>query len=236
MHSHILPGIDDGAANFAESLEMLRMAAADGVTTQVLTPHIHLGRYDNTRESVESAFATFRERVREAGIAIDLALGAEVRIGAEVLQLVVRDGVPWLGSWEGKKVFLMEFPHSQLPVGSINLVRWLVARDILPLIAHPERNRALQANPHKLGPLLAEGCLLQLTAGSLTGNFGPAARELAESLLRSGQVTLLATDCHNLSYRPPDLGAGLAAATRLIGSQAAEELVLENPRRLLDRP
>ena len=93
-----------------------------------------------------------------------------MRIGAEILQLVARDGVPWLGTWEGKKVILAEFPHSQIPVGSSNLVRWLVQHDILPMIAHPERNRALQANPGKLEPLLADGCLIQLTAGSLTGN------------------------------------------------------------------
>lgn len=235
MHSHILPGIDDGAMDVGESLAMLRMATADGVTTQVLTPHIHLGRYDNTCESLRSEFAAFRERVRREGIEIRLELAAEVRIGAEILQLVAGDGVPWLGTWEGKKVLLMEFPHSQLPVGSRNLVRWLVQRDVLPMIAHPERNRALQVAPDKLEPLIDEGCLIQLTAGSLIGKFGAQAKVLAETLLRSGRVTLLATDCHNLRYRPPDLGAGLAAAARLIGRDAAEALVLENPRRLLDR-
>jgi len=235
MHSHILPGVDDGATDVAESLAMLRIAVADGVTTQVLTPHIHLGRYDNTRESLRSVFAAFHELVQSEGIEIRLELAAEVRIGAEILQLVARDGAPWLGTWEGKKVLLMELPYSEIPVGSNNLVRWLVRHDVLPMIAHPERNRAFQAKPAKLEPLMDEGCLAQVTAGSLTGKFGPQAKGLAEALLRSGQVTLLATDCHNLSYRPPDLGAGLAAAAQLVGSFPAEAWVTENPRRLLGR-
>jgi len=233
MHSHILPGIDDGAQSLDESLQMLRIAAAEGVTAQVLTPHIHIGRYPNTKASLTEAFSAFRGAVDNAGIGIALELAAEVRIGAELLQLAQNDGIPWLGVWEGKNVFLMEFPHHQVPVGSINLVDWLLQRDIVPMIAHPERNRELQVNPKKLVPFLEAGCLTQITSGSLVGQFGVPAHRLAVTLLTSGLVTLLATDCHNLDYRPPNLSAGFSAAAELIGDQAATDLVITNPTRLL---
>lgn len=234
MHSHILPGIDDGASDLSEALQLLQLAAADGVRLQVLTPHLHVGRYDNTQASLQAAFARFRQQVAAAGIAIELRLAAEVRIGAEILQLVAGDELPWLGRWEGRRVLLLEFPHSQVPVGGINLVNWLVQREVLPMIAHPERNRELLTQPAKLGPFLQAGCLTQVTAGSLTGNFGLGPRAFAEQLLRDGQVTLLATDCHNLAYRPPNLGAGRAAAAALVGESAAGRLVEEHPQRILD--
>ena len=234
MHSHILPGIDDGPSGLDESLRMLRLATADAVRVQVLTPHIHIGRYENTKASLQAVFAEFCAEVAAAGIGVELRLAAEVRIGAEILQLVAGDAIPWLGGWDGRRVLLLEFPHSQIPVGSINLVQWLIQRQVVPMIAHPERNRELLAQPDKLNPFLQAGCLTQVTAGSLTGKFGPGSRAFAESLLQAGRVTLLATDCHNLAYRPPELGAGRDAAAALIGEAAAQRLVVENPQRILD--
>ena len=234
MHSHILPGIDDGPVDLEESLQLLQRAAADGVRLQVLTPYIHIGRYENTKASLQAAFADFSATVAAAGIGIELRLAAEVRIGAEILQLVAGDDIPWLGGWDGRRVLLLEFPHSQIPVGSINLVQWLIQRQVVPMVAHPERNRELLAQPDKLEPFLQAGCLTQVTAGSLTGKFGPGSRAFAENLLQAGQVTLLATDCHNLAYRPPELGAGRDAAAALIGEAGARRLVEENPQRILE--
>ncbi len=234
MHSHILPGVDDGAQQLDDALAMLRVARDDGVEIQVLTPHIHVGRYPNSAETLGAVFDDFRCRVAEAGIDIELRLAAELRIGPELVQLANSDGLPFLGEWGGRRVMLMEFPHSSIPAGSENMVAWLLQRDILPMIAHPERNQALQRRPAKLDPFLRAGCLLQVTAGSLTGHFGPEARELAERLLGAGRVAVLATDAHNLAYRPPNLSAGVAAAARLVGEAAARALVLDNPRRMLD--
>ena len=118
-------------------------------------------------------------------------------------------------------------------MGSINLVQWLIQRQVMPMFAHPERNRELLAQPDKLNPFLRAGCLTQITAGSLTGKFGPGSRAFAENLLQAGRVTLLATDCHNLAYRPPELSAGRDAAAALIGEAAAQRLVEDNPQRIV---
>lgn len=97
IHSHILPGVDDGVQSDADALAMLRIAAAGGVTTQVLTPHYHPGRFDNARAALAARFAAFQATVDAAGIDIRLRLAGEVHIGPEILQMVADDTLPWLG-------------------------------------------------------------------------------------------------------------------------------------------
>lgn len=233
MHSHILPGVDDGAKDFEQALQMLTIAAEGGVRTQVLTSHIQPGIYNNTLSSLNERLLQFEPVVRERGIDIELRLAAEIRIGPEIMQMVQSDIMPWLGIWEGRRVFLMEFPHNQVPVGSINLVQWLLKHNAVPMIVHPERNQELQRDIHKLEPFLDAGCLVQVTSRSIVGGFGAEPHRIAVELLRAGKITLLATDCHNLAYRPPDLKAGYKAAAEIVGEQAARMLVEGNPRILL---
>ena len=233
MHSHILPGVDDGAQDYEQALQMLAIAAEDGVTTQLLTPHIQPGVYNNSLASLNDPFTSFKQAAHEQGIDIELKLAAEIRIGPEIMPMVQSDAVPWLGAWEGRRVFLMEFPHNQVPAGSINLIQWLLQHNALPMIAHPERNRELQGDICKLEPFLDAGCLVQVTAKSLAGGFGAEAHRIAVELLRAEKITLLATDCHNLAYRPPDLSTGYKAAAELIGEHAARVLVDDNPQALL---
>ncbi len=233
MHSHILPGVDDGAQDYEQALQMLAIAVEDGVSIQILTPHIQPGIYNNTPSSLNEQLIPFKQAVRERGIDIELRLAAELRIGPEIMSMVQSNAVPWLGMWKGRRVFLMEFPHNQVPAGSINLIQWLLKHNALPMIAHPERNLELQGDICKLEPFLDAGCLVQVTARSLAGGFGAEAHRAAIELLQAGKITLLATDCHNLAYRPPDLSSGYKAAAEIVGEQAARILVDDNPRSLL---
>ena len=228
IHSHILPGVDDGAGTIEDALKLLWMAVKDGVVIQILTPHINLQRYKNSRESLEAHFLEFRDIVEQAHIPIELHLNAEVRICHEIMQMVDADSIPWLGSWSGQKTFLLEFPQTSVPVGSENLIQWLRRKGILPVIAHPERNLVFQKFPDKLQPLLDAGCPLQVTAGSVTGQFGRKAQKLAQNLLKQDKVRFLASDCHNLRYRPPNLSHGIKAAAKIIGQTRASELVSDN--------
>ncbi len=233
VHSHILPGIDDGAQTLEDALKLLAMAVEDGIKTQVLTPHIQPSRYQNDPDSLRVAFTEFTNAVRAHDIPINLLLSAEVRIGPEVMDLVQREDFPWLGTWQDKRALLLELPYNNVPVGSLNLIDWLVERDILPIIPHPERTSEIQQDINKLVPFIEAGCKFQVTAASLLGNFGQKARMIAEELLREDQVMLLATDCHNVAYRPPVLKAGVAAAAEIIGEQRASALVNDNPAELL---
>lgn len=226
MHSHILPAVDDGVSNLKDALAMLRLAVKDGVMEQVLTPHIHQARYErNNVERLGRKFREFRDIVEDQGIPIDLHLAGEVRIGPEVRELVENDQIPWLGEWNGHKTFLLEFPSNSVPVGSDNLVRWLRNAGTLPIIVHPERNPVFQKFPEKLTPFLQMDCPLQITAGSLLGRFGRPAQKLAVQLLKEDRVTAIASDAHNLKYRPPNLGKGVKAAAKHIGRERAATLV-----------
>jgi protein-tyrosine phosphatase len=231
IHSHILPGIDDGARNIDEALDMLRLAVDGGVTTQVLTPHIHMGRYNNTKADIQAKFEVFKEQVDAANIKIKLLLGAELRICPEIMPLVTNNAVPWLGEHEGLNTFLLEFPRNDIPFGSDNLVRWLLAKNCLPIIVHPERNGTFLNHRNKLQIFIDLGCPLQITSSSLTGKFGADAQKMAEELIAE-QVGAIASDCHNLKGRPPGLLAGFAHAKNLVGEQQATILVNSNPKAL----
>jgi protein-tyrosine phosphatase len=235
IHSHILPGVDDGARDFQQALDMLRMAINNGVKTQVLTPHLHPGRYGNTPENLLMNFLEFRHKVAEHELPLNLLLSAEVRIGMDVLDYLSRDDFPWLGEWKGNKVFLLEFPHNTIPANSLNMVSWLIKKRRLPMIVHPERNHAIQENPDLLAPYIEAGCLIQITSGSLISAFGKRAMQVAFDLLKKGVVTAIASDCHNVAYRPPNLALGLETAVKLIGERSANSMVTTIPGVILSR-
>jgi protein-tyrosine phosphatase len=233
IHSHILPGVDDGARSNGESIEMLRMAVDQGVTTQVLTPHIHFGRFNNTKEALTRHFLKFRDLVAAENIPIKLLLGAELRIGPELMQLVQQDQIPWLGEYQGKKAFLLEFPRVDVPHGSDNLVRWLLQKNIMPIIVHPERNKTFLQNRAKLQTFIDLGCPLQITASSLTGKFGADAQGMAVDLIKNEQVLAIASDCHNLKGRVPDLLQAFDKVTDLFSKESAMSLCKIQPENVI---
>jgi len=232
LHNHLLPGIDDGAPDINTALELAQIAIEDGITHSVSTSHIHPGRYNNTFETIQTAYQAFKAALTEAKLPLQLAFAAEVRIGPEIIQAVQNQKLPFLGEWQNNQVLLLEFPSNIIPVGSNNLTKWLLTQGITPMIAHPERNQAIMDNPNKLKPFLDQGCLLQLTASSLLGNFGQKSKNIAEQLLQENKVTIMATDAHNIRYRPPKLTESLQQATNLIGEIQAKKLVIDTPKEI----
>ncbi|MBN0987745.1 tyrosine-protein phosphatase [Amphritea pacifica] len=233
LHNHILPGIDDGPATLEESLELAQIAVADGIRHIVVTPHIHPGRYENQIATITPVLETLRQAITTAGLPLTLSMGAELRISAEMISMIPSGKIPFLGHWQGKKVLLLELPHSHIPPGTDKLITWLKAQNIQPMIAHPERNKEVAGNVDKINPFVEQGCLLQVTAMSVAGRFGDAARNTAEILLQRDWVTLLASDAHNSKHRPPVLSEGMQAAAEIIGEQAARALVSSIPEYII---
>ena len=233
LHNHILPGIDDGPATLKESLELAEIAAKDGIQHIVVTPHIHPGRYDNQINTIQPVLNSLQQALVEQEIPLTLSMGAEIRISTEILTMIPADKIPYLGSWKGEHVLLLELPHSHILPGTDKLIQWLKKHNIIPMIAHPERNKEIMQSPDKLTPFIDAGCLIQLTAMSVTGEFGPSAQHCATHILEQGWATVLATDAHNRTHRPPVLSQGLKAAAEIIGHQAAIELVKDNPSTIL---
>lgn len=233
IHCHLLPGIDDGAQTLDEALAMARLAVANGITESVLTPHVHPGRYENTRASVGAAVDRFREALAAHKIPLAVHAAGEVRIGPELVRMVAEDQVPWLGSHGGYRLVLLEMPHSHIPQGADKLVAWCLQQGIRPVIPHPERNKDVVRDIEKIAPLVGLGCFLQVTAGSVAGDFGEPARQRAVELLTRGWVQFLASDAHDTRHRVPELMPGRDAAAAIVGEQGAWKLVLDHPRRIL---
>lgn len=235
LHCHLIPGIDDGPETLDEAIALAAHAVKSGITYAVVTPHVHIGRYENDLPSIRRDLAKFQAELDSLKIPLRLGLGGEVRLGAELIDLVAESRIPFLGERDGYKIILLEFPHGHIPVGADKFVAWLLKNRIRPLIAHPERNRQIMDDVNKLTAFVTMGCMLQVTAGSVEGRFGEHARQRAVDLLRRGWVSVLASDAHNLEHRPPELEPGRRAAAEIVGELESWKLVRETPLSILGK-
>ncbi|MCA0892987.1 tyrosine-protein phosphatase [Microbulbifer agarilyticus] len=232
LHCHLLPGIDDGARDLDQALVLARAAVADGITHIVATPHIHSGRFPNTLSTISKAHRQLVSALDTAEIPLHVGMAAEIRLSEEILNMVILKQVPFLGEWGDEKVLLLELPHSHIPPGTEQLIRWLRKQKVRPMIAHPERNKDVIRDFNKVMPLADEGCLFQVTSGAVSGHFGEPAQKRSIEMLENELVTILATDAHHEVRRPPALNAGREAAAKVVGEEKACQLVRDNPAKI----
>ncbi|MDU0356009.1 CpsB/CapC family capsule biosynthesis tyrosine phosphatase [Paraglaciecola aquimarina] len=211
---------------------MAEQAMECGVTHIVCTPHIHQGYFDNTQENIIEVAKTFSQYLTDAGCQLKIASAAELRICPEIMFWYKNNTLPYLGTWQGKNVILLELPHSHVPAGTDNLIRWLLNHNIQPLIAHPERNRDILADYRKFEMLKRCGCLFQLTAGSVIGRFSKPIQTLALKMLEQKAITVIASDSHNLDRRPNDMGRCRAFLQEHCDRDYVTTLVETNPKEI----
>jgi protein-tyrosine phosphatase len=233
LHCHLLPGVDDGARDLETGLALARAAVANGIRAAVLTPHVFPGRWSLARRGLRPHFNAFRRMVEEARIPLELHLGAEVRLAPESLALFAEGELPTIGHWQGRPVVLIELPDGGLPPGALGAIEVFLEGGAVPMIAHPERNRAVMRDPDRIAPFVEAGCLLQLTAASVCGWFGEPALHAARALIDRGWVTVVATDAHDLRHRPPVLREARHALRMRWGETAAVALTETTPASLL---
>lgn len=233
LHCHFLPGIDDGPDTLGDALDLARAAVADGISHSVLTSHIDPDRYANQHSNLHAAHAHFSQQLAAAAIPLQVHLGGEARLCPELLDLIAQDQVPFLGEVDGFRILLLEFPHQIIPVGSGRFIYSLLKLKVRPLIAHPERNKAVMAHPQKIEEFTDAGCWLQLTSGSLAGRFGEVAQQVAFGLVEEGFHCVAATDAHNLTSRPPLLSEGRDVLRTRYGDAVAHSMVVERPSQIL---
>lgn len=229
LHCHLLPSIDDGARNISESIALAKVAYESGITHVVCTPHIHDGYFNNDIEIIESTHGIFKSALEREGIPLKSHFAAEVRINPNIISMVQEERVPFLGYFDGQPVLLLELPHSHIPPGTEQLIQWLKKQGIVPMIAHPERNRDILANYNKANWLRGKGVLFQLTAGAITGTFGQRVQDCVFKLLNDGFADIIATDAHNMSKRPPELAGAYQLVKDEFGVASAEDLCTNNP-------
>jgi len=232
LHSHILAGIDDGSASFDESIGLIRSAIENGVTTILATPHIHFGIFDNDLAMIKQAFNALTTELQKQQLEIKLAYAAEVHICPEIVPLVKKKQLPFMGKWQCADLLLLEIPHTHIPPGTEKLIDWLIKQGIKPMIAHPERHHFFWEFKELLRPFKQRGCLLQVTASSLLGDFGERAEKLAWQLVEANEVTVIASDMHNLSHRSGKMKEAYNAVSLRCGEALALQLFVVNPSQI----
>jgi protein-tyrosine phosphatase len=225
IHCHILPGIDDGPSDISESIEMARIAAADGIRTIVATPHLTDGQY--TAEVIATGVTGLNKALADHAIQLRILRGADINV-----MLYIPDLEDY--TINGTKYLLYEFPHSHMPANADQIIFNAMSKGLYPIITHPERNPSVIRDPNIIIGLRETGPLVQITAGSLTGYFGSAPKECAMYLLKRGAVDFIATDAHSCDSRRPVLSEGLWIAEKIIGRKAASHLVNANPLAVIE--
>ncbi len=227
LHSHILPGLDDGARSFAVAEEMVRIAAGAGTTDLVATPHASF-EYE-----FDPAVAQARldELQAAAGPQVRLHRGCELYLSPRHIEEVL--AAPSRFTICGKRYLLVEFPEILIAPTTVRDFERLLAAGVTPVIAHPERNFLLHARAGELKHWIGLGCLVQVTAQSLQGRFGRPVRRFSRELLERDLVHFVASDAHDARDRGPRLDDAYREVAARCGESRAQRLFVSNPRAVL---
>lgn len=230
LHCHCLPGLDDGPKDLEQSLALCRALVNDGTTVVVATPH-QLGRFDrrNHGSAVLEAVAALQHELDTRGIPLLILPGGDVRVDERLPQLLEQGLALPMGA---SQQVLLELP-SQTWVAPESVMPQLHDAGYRGVLSHPERYRHVQQDPLRAEAWIEQGALLQITAGSLLGDFGPQAMATAWHLVTAGHAHVVASDAHDATARPPRMTPALLALRRRMGLTVARQLCVDHPRELL---
>ncbi|RJR33936.1 MAG: hypothetical protein C4567_16220 [Deltaproteobacteria bacterium] len=236
LHCHILPDIDDGPQTWKESLAMARMAVKDGIRVIVASPHLFRRRMVdlnalNEKAAISARISQFQEKLEAEQIPLEILPGCECPLSLESIELLAEDRVMTIN--DGKRYLLLEMPELSIPPATPDICFQLQAKGITPIISHPERHMIFLERPEKLLRFLDLGCLMQMTAGSLTGTFGRRVAKVSKMMVKKGYIQMLASDAHSTGGRPPVLSQAVSQLGHLIGNNAALAMVTTIPEKII---
>jgi protein-tyrosine phosphatase len=223
LHCHILPGLDDGAKTMEDSLAMAEEAIADGITHIVATPHAspsYTFDYARVRAACE-------ELNGKLGGRLALASGCDFHLSHENLVAIRKNSSQYCINQ--KDYLLVEFNEFSIPPSLDQTLHEFQLAGIHPIVTHPERNVILRTQPERLKQWIRLGSYVQITAGSLTGVFGPVARENAWKMLGNGMVHFISSDAHNTGRRALKLKFAYDAVSEQLDEERARALLIDNP-------
>ena len=228
IHSHIIPGVDDGAKTLAESFEMLRIAAQHGTTDIVATPHASIEfRFDEV--AVQARLADLREG---AGDVIRIHHGCDFHLTYDNIHDAMLHPAKY--TVNGKRYLLVEFSDLVIFRTTDQVFDEFLAQGIVPIVTHPERNPLLRQRLEQLRGWASRGVLMQVTAQSLTGFWGGQAQSFTNTLLEEGMAHVFASDAHDPERRPPILRDAYLEIEDRYGHETAEQLFVETPRAVIE--
>jgi protein-tyrosine phosphatase len=231
LHTHILPGVDDGAKTIEQSLFMVKQAEKAGITAICATPHILHQVTPQLEEKINRSFDLLKTKMAQAGCKVSLALGSEIYVREDISSL---KNFRFFTLNNTGKYLLVELPWGQFPPHVDQIVFELQMERRIPIIAHPERSMITKKRLVNVENLVQKGALMQINAGSLLGLFGRKVKSITEELLRRDLVHFIASDAHDhLSCSIEILPQAFTCASKIIGREKAEELVVSNPRQVI---
>lgn len=230
MHCHILPGIDDGAADEKESLKMFKLAAAAGIREIIATPHFHYRRGNAKPELVKTLVLHMQELLEDAKIPIRLYAGNELYYSHSLLEVVKAGDALTMADSD---YVLLEFSPEAERRKIQNAVYQFLCEGYNPIIAHVERYRAFLKHPDFAAEISRMGAYLQVNADSISGNAGWRLQHFSKTLVKKDYVTFLATDAHDAKKRTPQFGKSISWLEDKLGKKRQQEFVVSNPMKIL---
>lgn len=229
MHNHIIYGVDDGAETLEESVQMGKMYADQGYDTIITSSHYKEGRYLASRDKQLEKIPLINDALKEEGIDLEILPGNELYYHPSIIENLEKGVVSSLGD---SKYVLIEFSPFEEPVGLDYFIYNLQMAGYIAIFAHVERYDYIQKDPEWVLPYIDKGTYMQCNFSYLTKE-GSKGYNTILGLLERGYVHLFATDAHQVEWRSPDVREEHEILKGLIGDQAYEELVVENPYRIL---
>lgn len=233
IHTHILPGVDDGAKSREDAFAMARAAQGHGTAIVVATPHMDFAGKDLAGASgvIRSGAHALAAALASSGMSIRVLPGMEIAMDLHLPSLLECGEALTIG--DAGKYVLVELPFQQIPECAEKVVFDLSSAGYVPVIAHPERCAGVARDPNRMYPLVRAGALGQVNAGSLTGAFGRSIRNVAEILLRHRLAHVIASDGHSPADRPCRLDEAFAVASRILGREGALRAVRDIPHAIV---
>jgi len=254
LHSHILPNLDDGPRTMEDSIQMCRISYHDGIRTIVATPHILPGIYKNDRSTILTKLQELNNALMKFGVQssgsrvknldpmtqlpndsiteLEILPGADVHFSSDILQRYEKGEIVTVN--DRGRYLMVEFAFQGIPYQAEEVLFQLLTKGIIPIISHPERNMEIGQRPQRYYEMIRMGCLGQVTAMSLTGEFGSGVRRIAEKLLSKRLIHMIASDAHSPDGRPPVLSTAMKAAEKIVGKEEARKMVTEYPAAVID--
>jgi len=220
IHSHILYGLDDGAKELANSIEMAKQAVSEGVTAIIATPHHKHPSFQNPKDVVLNRINELQTELKKQNIPLEIFPGQEIRLFGELAETI--DKSQDLLTLNHSEYVLIEFPSSSIPRYTEQLFYDLMVKGYTPIVAHPERNAEIAENTDKLYRLIKNGALSQVTAASVAGLFGKKTQKLSLNLLEHQQAHFVASDAHNITNRACSWQDAMGVLGKKLGSDMVD--------------
>lgn len=230
IHSHILPDVDDGSKSMEMSINMAKTYKENGYKRVIASPHFIDRITSRTAEEVLQAKAILEKRLEEESIDLEILLGNEIYFSDDILSDIEKGYALKLNN---TRYILIEFPSTDIPNYTEDIIFSLQLKGYIPVIAHPERNTKIIRNPNILYELVERGVLAQLNLHSLVGLYGRKTMELSKVLINNNLIHFVATDCHSDGRRSPDVKKALKKLLRIADREVYNRIVYRNPESLI---